>query len=266
MLSIVMCSRDERRFAAASAMYAAALAGVEHEIVRIADATGMCEGYNRGIARARGERLLLSHDDVELLADDLPARLDAHFARFDLFGIAGTTKVIGPTWNSAGIPWVFGQVAHDTAKGLVVHVFGVPGAAVANAQAVDGVLMGVTRDLCRALPFDQAITGWHLYDIEFSYRAHLGGWRCGIACDLNVLHFSRNPDDVYRSPEFVAPARYFMQKHQATLPPLPADWPQWAPAWAKVASREQIRQTMDMLVASTRSATERRDITVKSPD
>jgi hypothetical protein len=38
MLSIVMCGRDDTRFARSSASYARVLAGVEHEIVRIPDA------------------------------------------------------------------------------------------------------------------------------------------------------------------------------------------------------------------------------------
>ena len=249
MISVVMCSRDDNRFAAVSAQYAKALAGVEYEIVRIPDATGICEGYNRGITQARGEWLLLSHDDVVILARDFAANVTAHFQRFDLFGIAGTTKLVGPAWHMAGIPWVFGQVAYQQPSHAGVLVYGVPAATVPGARAVDGVLIGARRELCHALRFDEAIPGWHMYDLDFSYRAHLAGFECGIACDLGILHLSQVGEDVYRSPPFRQAANVFYDKHKSTLPPIPPAWPQWTPGWVK-NSPEEAGEVMRSVVAT----------------
>ena len=59
MISIIICSMTPDRFRAACAMYARLLAGVEHEVIGIHDAAGMCEGYNRGMRQAR---VRIGHD------------------------------------------------------------------------------------------------------------------------------------------------------------------------------------------------------------
>ena len=259
MISVVINSRDDARFARAAASYQAALSGTAHEIVRVADATGMCEGYNRGIARARGQRLLFSHDDVEILRPSgFAARLAAHFDRFDLFGIAGTRRLIGPAWDKAGLPWVFGMVVHDfaghvradgTPGGLRLYLFGRSARAVGGAQAVDGVLIAATRGVCEAVPFDAALLpGWHLYDIDFSYRAHLHRFRCGIVSDLAVLHASANGPEVWNSPEYLRSAMAFYHRHKTTLPPLPSRWPGYSPAWVDVADRDEACRAMSALL------------------
>ena len=246
MLSIVMCSRDDARFSRSSASYARVLAGVEHEIVRITDARGMCEGYNRGIARARGDRLLLSHDDVEILGDDFAENVARHFERFDLLGVAGTTRLIGPAWHLAGPPWVFGQILHNPAPGkpLRVDIYGVPGRAVADVQAVDGVLIGVRRRVWEQLRFDeQTFDGFHLYDIDFSFRAHLAGFACGVACDLDVFHFEV-AQNTYQTPEWLAAAEKFYAKHRAALPPPPEKLAEWSQAWVRVPDARAAARVM----------------------
>ena len=202
----------------------------------------MCGGYNRGIARARGERLLLSHDDVVMLSPgDFAQRIDAYFEGFDLFGVAGTTRLIGPTWSNAAPPYVFGQIAedHGPPTGIRVHLFGLPAPRTAGAQALDGVLMGATRAACDAVPFDaQTFTGWHLYDLDFSYRAHLAGFRCGIVCDLHLLHHHWSDRSVFTSPAFQQAALAFYNKHKFTLPPVPAKWRPWSMSWVAAEGRD----------------------------
>ena len=88
MISVIVCSAEERKFVAVAEMYGRQFGAVAHEVIRIPDARSEAEGYNRAIARSRGDVLLLSHDDVEVIAPDLPGRLAAHLAAFDLIGIA----------------------------------------------------------------------------------------------------------------------------------------------------------------------------------
>jgi hypothetical protein len=91
MVSIVICSGDEGKFEAVSQQYAAALPAGRVEIVRIADARSLAEGYNRGIERSTGEIVVFSHDDVEIVSDDLEGKLKAAMGEFDLVGVAGPT-------------------------------------------------------------------------------------------------------------------------------------------------------------------------------
>lgn len=233
MLSIVMNSRDDARFARVRATFAKALRGAVYEIIRVHDARSMGEGYNRGLARARGERLLFAHDDIEILCDDFAPRLHAHLDRLDLIGIAGTTKLIGPGWHFAGPPYALGQVCHDLGPdGLRVTVFGMRARVVTGIQAVDGVLIGVNRRVIERVTFDETIPGFHLYDIDFSYGAYKAGFSCAVVCDLPLYHYSRN-DTALQTPEWMASAVVFHNKHKATLPPVPESVLTWAPSWIR---------------------------------
>jgi GT2 family glycosyltransferase len=175
-------------------MYTEALRGVEFEIVRIGDAQGLAEGYNRGLARSRGELLVFSHDDVEFLAVDFAGRLLGHMGNCDVLGVAGTRWLTGPRWYSAGFSYLYGQIATPsrTAKGkYVVSYWSAPRRRVDRMQALDGVFLCARREAAESVGFDErTFDGFHLYDLDFTYRAYQSGLRVSVACDLFPLHQS----------------------------------------------------------------------------
>lgn len=222
MISVVVCSADEAKFAAVARMYANALAGAAHEVVRVADARSLAEGYRRGIASARGEILALSHDDVEVLSPDLPGRLRQHLADYNLIGVAGTTRLAGPGWLSAGPPYIFGQVAHPMPPRLgkppeySVDVYGAPAPVVPGVCGLDGLFLAMRRAVAEAVPFDAAtFDGFHLYDLDFTFAAHRAGFRLAVCNDIHLLHHSPGHFDDVRWEEY---ARRFVQKWAAHLP------------------------------------------------
>ena len=102
----------------------------------------------------------------------------------------------------------------------------------------------------------QTFTGWHLYDTDFSYRAHLAGLRCGIVSDLHLLHYSHfEKRGVEQSRDFRVPAKAFFEKHKATLPPVPPKWLAWAPGRVKVDTREEALEVMRAISAAVESRT-----------
>ena len=68
----------DAQFAAMAASYDRALSDWPHEILRIADASSIAEGYTRAVAAATGEIVIFSHDDVEILATDFGHRFRSH--------------------------------------------------------------------------------------------------------------------------------------------------------------------------------------------
>ena len=54
-MSVVICSIDSAKFARVTDNYRKLLDGREFEIIGIHDARSLADGYNRGIANARGE-------------------------------------------------------------------------------------------------------------------------------------------------------------------------------------------------------------------
>ena len=243
MISLVMCSRSDTQAQEAVNAYRAALRGVEHEVIPIIGATSMCAGYNEGVRRARGEIVIFSHDDVEPIGNDFAARLLAHMERFDVIGVAGTTKLLGPAWSAAGPPHVYGQVlAGVRATGeMAVSLWMVPSRAVGGIEALDGLLIAARRAVLDAIPFDESIPGFHLYDLDFSYCASRAGFKVGVACDLDVLHWGGIGS--YGTPQWTAAAVAFMEKHGATLA-APATLPEWKMMWVRVSSREEALAVM----------------------
>jgi len=96
-----------------------------------------------------------------------------------------------------------------------VRLFGVRHRVVGGIQALDGVFLAVRRAVLDTIRFDdKTFNGFHLYDVDFTYAAHLTGFRLAVACDLFLLHHSvGNLDDNWR--HF---AGRFVRKYHDRLP------------------------------------------------
>jgi len=197
-LSIVVCSVDDRRFTQCRANWRERLGDRRYELIRIADAKSLAEGYNRGLKRSRGDLLVFCHDDIEILQQDIYTRIVDHLASADLVGVAGTSRLRDGNWAAAGQPNIHGQVVQPTpAGGLTLDVFGLVGRPTGKPiQALDGVWLAVRRNVVESLRFDaERFDGFHLYDIDFTYRAYLAGYRLAVCHDILIYHQSLGQRD-----------------------------------------------------------------------
>ena len=215
--SFIICSVDAIRFRSISLAIQHRMAGREYEIVGVHDARGMCEGYNRGVTRAKGEHLVFCHDDIDMLSPHFADRLERHLQAFDLVGVAGTDRLVSPIWTGAGPPHIFGQVAHfhEGASSYTVDQYGVPRRVIENIQAMDGLFLAARRQVLEKVRFDEeTFRGWHMYDIDFTYGAFLAGLRLAVCCDLQLFHASPGKFDQ----SWVNDGELFMNKHRHRLP------------------------------------------------
>lgn len=195
-LSIIVCSVDEARFARCSANWREMLSERHYELIRIADARGLAEGYNRGLALSRADVLVFCHDDIEILQPNIYSRLTGHLQRADLIGIAGTSRLAGGSWFAAGRPDVYGQVVQPplpTQDGCRLELYGRSRPTEDRPiQALDGVFLAMRRGVAKALRFDaERFDGFHLYDLDFTFRAYLAGFRLAVCHDVLIYHQSR---------------------------------------------------------------------------
>lgn len=192
--SIVVCSIDAAKLAAFRETVRRCFAAEQYELIHIGDARSLCEGYNRGLAQASGEAVLFCHDDIDFLVDDLPDRLRGHLGRFDLIGAAGTTRVTGEAVFWSGHPYIHGWIIHKgkQTEGQYEPSFSsLSWPVVGDAQALDGVFLACRREVAEKVGFDErTFDGFHLYDLDFSYRAYLAGYHLAICCDLALVHAS----------------------------------------------------------------------------
>jgi len=190
--SVIICSIDPWKFAGCARHYEHLLAGTPHEIIGIHDAKSLSEGYNRGLARASGDIVVFSHDDVLIVNDGFAAKISERLADYDILGFAGTSRLVGPGWLQAGQPFLHGLVAHAVGRRMNLTLYGVDAWPVQDGiQAIDGLLMIVRRDTALAVGFDaERFDGFHLYDLDFSFAAFLAGYGLGVCCDIPLLHAS----------------------------------------------------------------------------
>jgi tetratricopeptide (TPR) repeat protein len=226
LVSVVVCSIDTQKAKRIREHFEALFQGHRFEMVQIGDARSLCEGYNRGFAQTRGDIVIFCHDDIEIISPDFRARLLAHLRTNDVVGVAGTTRLIGANWNSAGWPHVHGCVVHrgSDGNGFFFHCFGPP--RTSSVEALDGLFIAAKREVCEAIKFDAAVfDGFHFYDLDFSYRAFMAGFRVAVPWDILILHASWGRSD----PSWRDYAQKFAAKYggkkiaHLTAPPI--NWP-----------------------------------------
>ena len=190
-VSVVCCSVDDQRFQAMKRSYERALADWPHEIIRIADATSLAEGYTRGCAQARGENVIFTHDDVEVLPADFGVRVRRRLAECDILGIAGASRATGPAWPFAGRPYLHGCVIYPQDGGYNVTVYSQVAPIARGLRVLDGVFLAMPRAVALAVGWDAATCdGFHGYDVDFTLRAAQRGFRLAVASDLGIVHQS----------------------------------------------------------------------------
>lgn len=190
-ISVIVCSVEPARLARLRHDLERELAGEDWELVHIADARSLNDGYARGMARARGELIVLCHDDIGILTRRFAQRLREYLARFDLVGVAGTDRLSGPKWFWQGPPHIYSWVSQPHGQAWLAGLLGAYGPLIDGAQALDGVFLAAHRATLEQLGFDGArFDGFHFYDLDLSWRAHRAGLRCAIGLDLLIWHAS----------------------------------------------------------------------------
>jgi len=185
---------------------------VAWELICINDAKSMCEGYNRGMALAKGTFFIFCHDDIEFIAEDITISLELAFKNSDVFGVMGTRLCLGLNFTRAGIPNVVGLWVEEKATNdFVIMASGVEGAMLSGIQSLDGVLIGAHSSVARTLGWDQdTFDGWHGYDVDFSYRAYRAGFNVAVTCILPIVHYCQS---TFMDPDFLNAEIKFIDKH-----------------------------------------------------
>ncbi len=216
-VGIVICSIDDARHDRAVALYRRLFSAVRHEIISIRNARSLAEAYNWALRRSEADIVILSHDDVDILATDFAARLFERLRAFDVVGVAGSTHMAGPAIGWSGHPYLRGWITHHAHGDATWRVDVLDPRPVAGDVALlDGVLLAGRRKAFQTVSFDATnFDGFHLADIDWSYRAAQAGFKLGVAGDLLLVHASRGNYDA----TWQLYADRFSHKHDAGRTP-----------------------------------------------
>jgi hypothetical protein len=170
--------------------------------------------------------LILVHDDVILEEDPIP-KLEKLFDKYDLVGVAGTSKIelkSPALWHIMGGGFQGGNL-HGCVQHLYVNKSAFYGAEYDEiskpksnfgpyphrAVMIDGVFMALNRKAMETVRFDESNPSpFHFYDLQMSLDAHLAGLKVGVG-DILITHESPGLQEV--SQEWLDGETYFLNKY-----------------------------------------------------
>lgn len=218
MVSIIIASPAAEIQAASGRYLASLFPSTEAEVISLPPSANAADTCNQGVAIAKGELLIFSRGQVEFFASDFHFKLLGHMEHCDLLGLCGTTLACGPSWLSAGLPHVYGQLAmpNPNQPGWTnVFMWYVTQRRADGMQALDGLFLCARRSVLDELLFDsESFKGHSAYDIDFTFRASQKGFRLSTANDLNPICSSLPMQDALR----LESNRAFDRKYQDQLP------------------------------------------------
>ena len=148
--------------------------------------------YNKALKDSTNDIVVFTHDDVIFNKDNWGKRLIKQYLNsdFGLLGVAGTTHMAstGKWWEDSSK--MVGRVSHShegrTWTNNYSNVF--PGK-ILDVCCLDGVLFSCNKNRIKNT-FDESITGFHFYDVDFSFGNHISGVKCGVIFDIAMTHKS----------------------------------------------------------------------------
>jgi glycosyltransferase involved in cell wall biosynthesis len=226
-ISVIICSIDPVKYELVCDNFKKHLGDSPYEVIGIHDAKSLCEGYNRGIEKSRGDILIFCHDDIEIISPDFSSLVRKHLQTFDVIGCAGTTHLKDSKWMSSGDPHIHGVLAYPVANAWPSELFhvstwgGVELTQIKGIQALDGVFIAANRRVVESVRFDEeTFDGFHGYDTDFTYAAFLRGFEVAVCKDILIAHKSTVGDfeGVYKMY-----ASRFWEKYKDRLPEKTSD-------------------------------------------
>lgn len=195
MISIIISSYKEFYFQQVSYSINETI-GVPYEIIKIYNPNvySITKAYNLGAEKAKFDILCFIHEDVKFYSKDWGKNLLTHFkniSNLGLIGVAGSTEKL-PVPSGWGNPDKNKNKIHilqHNKKGNSYKISSFNGQDIDFVEVIDGVFIATKKSIWKELPFDENITGFHLYDIDFSLQISQK-YKVAIAYDVLIEHFS----------------------------------------------------------------------------
>jgi hypothetical protein len=203
MISVVICSVSQALAAQVKRNIDTSI-GVPWELILLDNSVlkkGITEVYNIGAARARFDILCFVHEDVLFTTQDWGKKILGYFSTDPALGAVG---VAGAKYKSKTLSgWSTGITEFDCCNILHVDRAGNKHRIYSNPSSVDaldysvtldGVFICVKKDVWEKNRFDdEYLKGFHLYDIDFSFRVSLNH-KVAVTFEIDITHLTEGGD------------------------------------------------------------------------
>jgi glycosyltransferase involved in cell wall biosynthesis len=149
--------------------------------------------YNQILSESSNDIIVLCHDDIYFDTTGWVNKIVKHFEKnteYGILGVAGSTNI--PT---SGMWW------EDTTKmvGIVNHEHegkkweskycNSLGNDIKETIIVDGLFIALHKERIKHT-FDESVSGFHLYDVNFGFKNYLDGVKVGVVFNIRITHKS----------------------------------------------------------------------------
>lgn len=176
MISVIVSSYNDEYFSLFKKSLENTI-GLNYELIKIDNPKkySLSEAYNLGAEKARFDILLFIHEDVIFASENWGLILKNLFlvnSKLGIVGVAGSlTKSYLPTGWGTGTS-IFDRIyliqVSDNKESL--HTTKKANESSELVKVIDGVFIATTRDVWQKFKFDESISDFHFYDIDFSLR------------------------------------------------------------------------------------------------
>lgn len=148
--------------------------------------------YNEIISEAKNDIVVLCHDDIIFETSGWYPKILKHFEKSDygILGVAGTTNLpkSGMWWENKGRMIGIVNHEHDGKKWESKYCDSF-GNDIRSAVIVDGLFIAIHKKRIKHT-FDENVPGFHLYDVNFSFKNFLDDVKVGVICNVRLTHKS----------------------------------------------------------------------------
>lgn len=156
------------------------------------NARSLTEVYNEILNESETDIVVLCHDDIYFEKNGWGNHILKHFERSDygILGVAGSTYI-----PKSGMWWedrrkMVGIVNHEhEGKKWESKYSNSLGKEIKETIIVDGLFFVVHKQRIKKT-FDESVTGFHMYDVNFCFRNYLEGVKVGVIFDVRITHKS----------------------------------------------------------------------------
>lgn len=182
---------------------------------------GICEIYNKGLAKARYDILCFMHEDIEIRTNDWGRRVCGYFENNNELGLVGVAGSDNKSSVAGGCDTRFGTtyiniIQHYKFTDLATKRVSLPRNRKHETNpvvCVDGVWFCCPRNVANEFLFDEGLTGFHGYDIDFSLRVSQK-YAAIVSHEILMSHYSEG----HFSEKWLEAMIYIHEKRKKELP------------------------------------------------
>ena len=198
MISVVICSVN-KNLALQVKRNIDQTIGVEWQLILLDNEVlkkSITEVYNLGAAQAKFETICFVHEDVLFRTGEWGKRIIDYFnddKDLSLVGVAGSMykSRTFSGWSTGISSFDCSNVLHINKLGQEEKLYSNPLSSkkLQPTVTLDGVFICARKECWQKNPFDESIKGFHLYDIDFSFRNFMSG-KVAVTFEIDLVHIT----------------------------------------------------------------------------